>query len=150
MEHTERPAQAFTYVLVTVEGQLSVQSGTFQEMRESTFGGHRGANEIIDLPALYPVAAYCSIAYDRPDPRRMNKVANGMVWELTARPDRGLVDPERDDVLEAYAEDALRVVKMRGPVVFFERIRSLAEEEVATLRKAHETAYSRLNARGWI
>jgi len=143
MQFQNGPSRAFTYVLVTTDGQFTIRQDTFQGVRDQIRAGHQGSQEIIDLPNLDPVMAYCSIAYEQPDPRRMNKVANGMVWELTARPDREQID-------DPYAHEPLRVVKMRGPVVFFERLRSLTDEEVEALREIHATAYGNLRARGWI
>lgn len=151
MQYQNGPISAFTYVLVMPDGQFTIRQDTFQGVRDQIRAGHQGSQEIIDLPSLNPVMAYCSIAYEQPDPRRMNKVANGMVWELTARPEREQIDGDRDDIFDAYAHEPLRVVKMRGPVAFMVRgDRSLEEADITGLREAHETAYAKLRARGWI
>ncbi|MEU8718570.1 hypothetical protein [Streptomyces sp. NPDC048663] len=132
------------FAFVTPDGELSFDAKLYHDIRTQIGGNGAGETGHEFLRSMYSVAAYFYVPYEKDD-RRMNKVANGMFWELSGHP-RG-TDEEPDDDYDP--ED--RVIKLRGPVAFIDRHNwGLTSENENTLRSAHETVLQRLRGRGWL
>ena len=144
------------YALVTADGQLTFDTAPMRKIRERLEDGiGDGESGIEHIPNHYPLCAYWYSPYERPDRRRMNTVANGVFWELSAPLDLADIDPDDDSALQAAIEDRdpeLRQIKLRGPVAFFAHNADsvLSDDLEADLRDAHHRAVTRLQARGWL
>jgi hypothetical protein len=138
-------AEPMRYALVMPEGELTFGRATLHEIRRligADAGGETGLEFLNSLP---PVAAYYYVPFDA-DERRMNKVANGMYWELSAP----ISQDDEDSYQEEY-DPQQRVIKLRGPVAFVDRHNwGLSTSDEAALREAHKAAVARLRARGWM
>ena len=147
-----RPLKQMRYAMVTPDGALRFEDGTFQEIRQAINGSAQGETGIDYLPRLHPVAAFYFEPFNRPDTRRMNKVANGMYWELSRPLNRAEVDPERDDITDALMDGSKddRVVKLRGPVTFIVLHERLTMEQQTVLEDVHARVVDRLKDRGWL
>ncbi|MEC4572596.1 hypothetical protein [Streptomyces virginiae] len=137
-----RADEPVRYALVTPDGEITFGDAPLRDIPAAFEGGGDGETGTEYLRSLYPVAVYFHVPY-YDDTRRMNKVANGMYWELSA-PVQGEDDGEDDD-----PED--RKIKLRGPVAFVDRHnRGLSAEQESVITGAHRTAVARLRARGWL
>ncbi|SBU98192.1 hypothetical protein YUMDRAFT_06088 [Streptomyces sp. OspMP-M45] len=147
---TNRPPAAQHYLLVQVDGTLTSHRDTFQVMRDKIDGGE-GETGLEDIPNCYPVTAYHYVPFGNPEQQRMNKVANGIFWELS-KPDPDSATPEPFEPYEQPEphDPKDRVIKMRGPVVFCARFDSLSFTHADTIRAAHERTLERLRSKGWI
>lgn len=137
------------FAFVTPEGELSFDSKLYHDIRTQIGGRGLGETGHESLRGLYPVVAYYYAPFDEDD-RRMNKVANGMFWELS-----GPVPPDPDDEYAPDVDDDYdpedRVIKLRGPVAFVDRYNwGLSREHEDRLREVHETVVRRLRGRGWL
>lgn len=141
---------AHHYLLVQVDGSLTSHRDTFQDMRQKIDGGE-GETGMEDIPNCFPVMAYHYVPFDNPEQQRMNKVANGIFWELS-KPDPNSATPEPFEPYEQPEphDPHDRIIKMRGPVVFCVRFDSLSTSHVDAIRAAHERALDRLQSKGWI
>lgn len=129
------------YLLVEVSGNLTEHFETFRSMR-SKIDNRLGETGLEDVPGFYPVAAYHYVPYENPMQQRMNKVANGIFWELS--------QPASDGGLPEPYEQHDRITKLRGPVAFRVRGDSLTDSHVAAIREAHTRAVARLQSMGWM
>ncbi|ACX71168.1 hypothetical protein pZL12.91 [Streptomyces phage ZL12] len=143
---TYRPPTAQHYLLVQVDGTLTSHRDTFQVMREKIDQGE-GETSMEFIPNRKVVMAYHYVPFDNPEQQRMNKVANGIFWELS-KPDPDSPTPDPFEPDPQAPQD--RVIKMRGPVVFCARFDSLSFDHADTIRAAHERTLKRLQAKGWI
>ncbi|NUS30341.1 MAG: hypothetical protein HOV92_39895 [Streptomyces sp.] len=137
------------FAFVTPQGELSFGTKLYHDIRAQIGGGGVGETGHEFLRGLSPVTAYFYVPYDQDD-RRMNKVANGMFWELS-----GPVARAGDDEYDVEPDDDFdpkdRVIKLRGPVAFLDRHNwGLSREHEDELRSVHETAVQRLRSRGWL
>jgi hypothetical protein len=140
----ESNAQSMRYALVTPDGEIAFGRATWHEIRALFGSGIGGETGQEFLNSLYPAAVYFYAPFAADD-RLMNKVANSMLWELTAPAPR-----QDDDVLEPYGPDD-RVIKLRGPVAFVDRHNGgLSTDQEHALREAHKSAVTHLRARGWL
>ncbi|MES5820875.1 hypothetical protein [Streptomyces sp. RG80] len=144
-----RNVQPMRFAFVTPAGELSFDAKLYHDI-QAQIGG-RGAGETGHefLRSLYPVTAYFYVPFD-PDDRRMNKVANGMFWELSG-PVAQSADGEYEDEPDDDYDPDDRVIKLRGPVAFIDRRNwGLSREHENELRAAHERVSERLRSRGWL
>ncbi|MDL5205305.1 hypothetical protein [Streptomyces sp. ALI-76-A] len=153
MEHTtdgwNRKDQPMRFAFVTTEGELSFDTKLYHDIQAQIGGRGVGETGHESLRSLYPVTAYFYVPYDQDD-RRMNKVANGMFWELSGPAARGTDDEYEEEPDDDYTPED-RVIKLRGPVAFIDRHNwGLSGEHENALRAAHETAVQRLRNRGWL
>ncbi|WP_020138515.1 hypothetical protein [Streptomyces sp. 351MFTsu5.1] len=80
----------------------------------------------------------------------MNKVANGMFWELSGPVARAIDDEYEKDPDDDYGPED-RVIKLRGPVAFIDRHNwGLGRQHEDQLRAVHEIAVQRLRNLGWL
>ncbi|MFF9158343.1 hypothetical protein ACF1AB_39655 [Streptomyces sp. NPDC014846] len=136
------------YCLITADGSITFDTGTLVHIQGLLDRDSVGETGTEFLNSLHPVTAYYWVPYYE-DRRRMNKVANGMYWELSAPVPRA--DDEDDDREPEEYDPEDRKIKMRGPVAFTNRHDwGLTPDQENTLRQAHETASRRLRARGWL
>ncbi|MFJ9634486.1 hypothetical protein ACIRU8_43020 [Streptomyces sp. NPDC101175] len=144
-----RNAQTMRFALVTPEGELSFGDKLYHDIQAQIGGGGVGETGHEFLRSLYPVTAYFYVPYDQDD-RRMNKVANGMFWELSCPAARDTDDGYDEEPDDDYTPED-RVIKLKGPVAFIDRHNwGLSREHEDGLRAAHETAVQRLRSRGWL
>ncbi|MFE5620833.1 hypothetical protein ACFQ8S_02025 [Streptomyces virginiae] len=138
-----RAAEPVRYALVKPDGEITFGDAPLRDISAAFVGGGDGETGTEYLRSLYPVAVYFHVPY-YDDTRRMNKVANGMYWELSA-PVQGQDDGEDDDPEN-------RKIKLRGPVAFVDRHNrgGLSAEQESVITGAHRTAVARLRARGWL
>ncbi|WP_405856879.1 hypothetical protein OG407_09550 [Streptomyces sp. NBC_01515] len=148
--HTDdRNTQPMRYALVTPDGELGFDAKPHHGIRTQIGASITGETGNEFLRGLHPVAMYFYVPFGE-DGRRMNKVANGMFWELS-----GPVPPDPDDEYEEEQDDDYdpddRVIKLRGPVAFVDRHSwGLSGEYEDKLRAVHETVVRRLRGRGWL
>ncbi|MEU2147899.1 MULTISPECIES: hypothetical protein [Streptomyces albovinaceus subgroup] len=147
---TNRPVVAQHYLLVQVDGTLTFHRDTFQVMREKIDQGE-GETDMQSIPNSSAITAYHYVPFDAPEQQRMNKVANGIFWELS-KPDPDSPTPEPFEPYEQPEphDPQDRIIKMRGPVVFCARFDSLSSSHADTIRTAHERVHERLRSKGWI
>jgi hypothetical protein len=139
--NANRPQPISRYLFLEVDGSLTEYTETFQDMRMKVGHGH-GETGLEDVPNFYPVAAYHYVPYAGPQ-ERMNKVANGIFWELS--------QPGPEEPMSERYEPHDRIVKMRGPVAFCTRTEGgLSDSQVDAIRKAHTRAVDRLQSMGWM
>ncbi|MGF0163078.1 hypothetical protein ACQRET_03410 [Streptomyces koyangensis] len=149
------------YVEVTARGELRVTAGTVKDRLKFAKQGIGGVwpeswTAFTNFPRRWPVRAYGWFPLGKEDfangGRRLNTVANAMVWELTAP-----VDPDADRELEAEhgelpepaAERAQ--TRFRGNVVFHAGAHvGLDDEQLAAVEDAHRAAVDKLRRKGWI
>jgi hypothetical protein len=138
-------AETMRYALVMPDGELTFGRATLHEIRRLIGADGGGETGLDFLNSLHPVAAYYYVPFTT-DERHMNKVANGMYWELAA--------PVPQDGENSYQEEydpQERVIKLRGSVAFIDRHNwGLSTSDESALREAHKTAVTRLRARGWM
>ncbi|MDH6574985.1 hypothetical protein [Kitasatospora sp. MAP5-34] len=137
------------YAMVGVDGSLAFTTGTWREMRAAVAEGLGAEGESgAEMISQYsPLNVYYFAPYDRADEGRMNKVANGVYFELS--------DPKRyelpaGDEADDLPEPTGRVIKMHGPVAFYSTRGDLDEDEIEAIREAHKAVFGRLGRRGWI
>ncbi|MEV6146399.1 hypothetical protein [Streptomyces sp. NPDC051992] len=137
-------------MLVQAGGSLALHRDTFQVMRQKIDRGE-GETGMEDIPSCYPIMAYHYVPFDNPEQQRMNKVANGIFWELS-KPNPNDATPEPFQPYEPPDpyEPHDRIIKMRGPVVFCIRSGSLSDSHMNTIKAAHEQVLDRLRSKGWI
>ncbi|WP_416969694.1 hypothetical protein [Streptomyces sp. 4F14] len=145
--HTDPSARRpMWYALVTPDGELTVGDEPYHDIRAQLGDRSEGETGHGFLRGLHPVTAYFHAPY-HDDDRRMNKVADGMFWELSGPVPPGPDAPYADD--DFTPED--RVIKLRGPVAFIDRHNwGLGREHLDALRTVHETVARRLRRRGWL
>lgn len=135
--------QRMRYALVTPEGEITFGQATWHEIRTQIGGSIAGETGMDFLNSLYSAAVHYYVPYGEDD-RRMNKIANGMFWELSAPV---VTD---DDDSEPH-DPADREIKLRGPVAFTDRHNGgLSPDQERALREAHRSAVTRLRARDWL
>lgn len=141
---TEDPPRPQRYALVQETGELTFGTADFREIRGKIATGGQGETGLDWFDAHYPLGYFYYVPFGD-DPRRMNKVGNGMYWELAAP----RMDPDGDDEPHDPRD---RVIKARGPVAFISNSQEggLSAEQEAMVRAAHERATSKLRARGWL
>jgi len=147
------PEKRFRYATITVAGGLDFHIGTHAQAR-AAIGAHGAGEAGIDfIPNLPPLAMYYFVPFEGDHGMPMNKVANGIFWELSRPVDPATIDPDRDDLIEAAREASPedRIVKLRGPVVIYgPGGGSFGDDHEATIREAHKVAAGRLKSRGWL
>ncbi|MFF2751746.1 hypothetical protein ACFVVA_40190 [Kitasatospora sp. NPDC058048] len=142
MHESAHPARH--YVLVTPDGELTSGHAPLREIRwhlEQDAGIGEAGFEY--LPGTgYPIAVYHFVPYGQ-DMRRVNTIAGGMYWELTAP-----VDPQDATALDPD----LRKIRLRGPVAFDTRETKAVsiDDQQHQLRLAHRQAVARLRSKGWL
>ncbi|MFP3118134.1 hypothetical protein [Streptomyces sp. Iso 434] len=150
------------YVEVTARGELRVTAGTVKDRLKFVKQGvpagpwSESGTAFTNFPRLWTVSAYGWFLLDKEDfadgGRRLNTVANAMVWELT-----GPVDPDADRVLAAEHGELAEPLtnraqtRFRGNVVFHAGARvGLDGEQLAVVEDAHQAAVDKLRRKGWI
>ncbi|OEJ36228.1 hypothetical protein [Streptomyces agglomeratus] len=119
-----------------------------RQIRGKIGSGVDGESGMEHVSAYSSLAAYYMEPFDT-DTRRMNKVANGMFWELSSPSYYPVIEGEAADDLPHHSDQPDRVIKLRGPVAFISR-GDMTPEDEAILKDAHDRAHSRLRAKGWI
>lgn len=140
-----------SYFLVDTRGELHLQHGNQRDRFVAISEGHGAAGESgTEWTNLYPLAAYDFVRNGIPEDRRLNTVANALMWELTGPLE--LYHPTGEDgtVDAVPAHDERVKAKMRGPVVFHNPGLGIADWQHDTVREAHQTAVDKLRAKGWI
>lgn len=136
-----------SYALITVSGGLIFRLGTPRAVQAALTAetGGPGETGIEYLRGLYPLALRNFVPYAR-DLRRMNKVANGMYWELSGPPPNE--DPE--SAMRYTPND--RIIKTRGQVAIISRSADnvISEDHRAVLEETHARVVAQLTARGWL
>ncbi|MFI2673212.1 hypothetical protein ACH5AU_27290 [Streptomyces albidoflavus] len=150
------------YVEVSAYGELRVVMGTAWDrgrfVRQGADAGvwSESGTEIGNFPRLWPVAAYGWFLLDKEDAanggRRLNTVANAMMWELT-----GPVDEAFDEELAAEHGELTEPssgraqTRFRGNVVFHAAANvGLDDEQLGVIEDAHQAAMRKLLAKGWL
>ncbi len=152
------------YAEVSTSGELRVVMGTAWDrgrfVRQGADAGvwAESGTKIGNVPRLWPVAAYGWFLLDKEKEdtvnggRRLNTVANAMMWELT-----GPVDAAVDEGLAAeYGEltepsTGRARTRFRGNVVFHAAVNvGLDDEQLGVIEAAHQAAVRKLVAKGWL
>ncbi|MGC4923828.1 hypothetical protein ACLQ17_25855 [Streptomyces sp. DT197] len=152
------------YAEVSTSGELRVVMGTAWDrgrfVRQGADAGvwAESGTEIGNFPRLWPVAAYGWFLLDKEKEdaanggRRLNTVANAMMWELT-----GPVDAAVDEGLAAeYGEltepsKGRAQTRFRGNVVFHAAAQvGLDDEQLGVIEAANQAAVRKLVAKGWL
>ncbi|MFF5448766.1 hypothetical protein [Streptomyces sp. NPDC012888] len=146
-ERSEPPT--LRYAFVTVDGTLALGTATMPQIRQKVGAGTHGETGTEFVSVRSDLAAYHLVPYET-DTRRMNKVANGMFWELSDPAHHPAVTEDDDpDAADASEDRPDRVIKMRGPVAFIRR-GGMSPEDEAMVKEAYERAHGRLRSKGWI
>lgn len=140
-----------SYFLVDTRGQLHLEHGNLRT-RFVAISERKGAagESGTDWTNLYPLAAYSFVRNGIPEDRRLNTVANSLMWELTG-PLELYFPTGEDGLVDAVPAQEERVkAKMRGPVIFHNPHEGIRDWQHDLVREAHQVAVDKLRAKGWI
>lgn len=138
-----------SYFLVDPRGNLHVEQGNLRDRFVAISEGKGAAGESgTEWTNLYPLAGYYFVRNAIPEDRRLNTVANALMWELTGPLELYHPTGEDGQVDAVPAQDERVKLKMRGPVIFHNPHEGIRDWQHAPVREAYERAVSKLRAKG--
>lgn len=140
-----------SHFLVDTRGELHLEYGNLRDRFVAISEGHASAGESgTEWTNLYPLAAYDFVRFGIPEDRRLNTVANALMWELTGPLELYHSTGEDGQVDAVPAQEERVKAKMRGPVIFHNPHEGIRDWQHVPVREAYERAFTKLRAKGWI